>query len=81
MSDPLSDEWLVEEEGDDLQDDLCDHEEADIDIFTGRLSCTCGYSKWLSSDELEEEITMQARLYEEYHALCEKEETYERERR
>lgn len=58
---------------DGCDDDPCDHEHADIDLLTGIMSCSCGYSKWLTSEELEEECRLQAIAYEEYHRLCEAE--------
>ena len=30
----------------------CDHENANIDILEGRLLCHCGYSRYLSGEEL-----------------------------
>lgn len=52
--------------------DQCDHEDADIDILTGRMACRCGFSKWLSAEELAREMKLQAELYEEYNVEMEK---------
>ncbi len=39
--------------GDDTND--CDHENADVDLLVGRLTCSCGYTKWLTTEELQRE--------------------------
>lgn len=65
MSDIWEDDY--EYEPDDSPND-CDHVEADVDILTGILSCACGYSTWLTTEELRREIALQAEMYEAYAA-------------
>lgn len=36
----------------DEDEDDCDHLDADEDVLTGILTCSCGYRKWLTSDEV-----------------------------
>ena len=62
------DDWLYDDDYYDARD--CDHIDADIDILTGLLSCHCGYSRWLSGEELRREIEIQAECYEAYAAEC-----------
>jgi hypothetical protein len=64
-----------EDEWDDDRDpdrDECDHENADVDILTGRMLCfSCGYSKWLTGDEIAREAELQAEMMEAYYRECE----------
>lgn len=58
---------------DDENYEPCDHESADIDMLTGRMSCHCGFSKWLTSEEFQTELKLQAMAQEEWDRLCEQE--------
>lgn len=44
------------EDDEDPSGDECDHDDADFDILDGRLTCTCGYSRHLSTEEIDAEI-------------------------
>ena len=49
--------------------DLCDHDEEDFDILTGRVTCfRCGNSRWLSSEEFQVRAKQEAEFYEAYYA-------------
>jgi hypothetical protein len=49
------------EDDDDLPDDLCDHEDEDIDILTGRGICpSCGNVRWLTSEQFKRRLALQA---------------------
>jgi hypothetical protein len=53
------------------EEDDCDHMDAEIDILTGIMSCRCGYTKWLTAEELRREAELQAELMEAYYRECE----------
>jgi hypothetical protein len=59
-------DWDDEDEPYDQEDD-CIHEDADIDILTGHMLCHCGYSRWLTAEELQREAELQAELMEAYY--------------
>jgi hypothetical protein len=42
----------------------CDHEQADIDILTGRAMCSCGYSWWMTREEIHREAEFLAEYME-----------------
>lgn len=65
---------IDDQDDDDFYDEQCDHENADIDMLRGRISCHCGYSKWMTSEEFKEELRLQAKANEEWDALCRQEE-------
>ena len=72
-----ADDWDDDDRDPDDYYDLageCDHTEADIDAITGRLSCSCGYTRWLSGDEIRREAQLQAEMMEAYYQQCEDEE-------
>jgi len=49
---------------DDYEDDVCDHDDRDVDILTGRANCwRCGESWWLSDTELKRELKLQADMW------------------
>lgn len=53
------------------EDSGCDHEDADLDMLTGRVVCSCGFTKWLSNAEFVKEQEFRAKaeaLYEAYLA-------------
>ncbi len=60
------DYWSDEQDVyDDIPDD-CWHEEADIDILTGRALCpVCGHAWWASDEEIEAQATYE-REYAEH---------------
>lgn len=58
-------------------DELCDHEDAELDILTGCETCGCGWSRWLSSEEYKSRVEFEAKAYDEF---CSEAEKYERER-
>jgi hypothetical protein len=52
--------------------DPCDHDQYDVDILTGRAHChRCGEAWWLTSDQLKEELKIQAEMYESHAAEME----------
>jgi len=66
--DRLGQEWEDETEwdGNEKYDRSldCVHEQADIDILTGRAVCSCGYSWLLSAKEIQQEADFQAAYFE-----------------
>lgn len=46
--------------------DPCDHEDAEIDILTGLETCHCGWSRYLTSEELKKRAEIEAEAYELY---------------
>src|SRR5438046_2764455 len=48
----------------DRADYECDHEHADIDILSGHAACPCGYTWWLSADEIAAELRFMAEYAE-----------------
>lgn len=70
---PHDDDWDDDPDAYDAALD-CDHEDADIDILTGRLSCRCGYTEWLSTERLTREAQLQADLAEAWQRECETDE-------
>jgi hypothetical protein len=34
----------------------CDHDDADFDILDGRMTCHCGYSRYLTGEEIDAEL-------------------------
>ena len=53
--------------------DDCDHTAAEIDCLIGRMTCHCGYSKWLTTEELRRELTFQAAMYEAHERYIQEE--------
>jgi hypothetical protein len=62
-----SDEW--DEDYDPLYE--CEHENATFDILTGELSCSCGYRRYLLSDEFKREAQREAEMMDAYYRECE----------
>ena len=62
MSDP--EDW----ENGEWREDQCEHEHATVDILTGELTCSCGYFRYLSGDEIRREAELQAEMMEAYSA-------------
>jgi hypothetical protein len=55
------------------EDDIdydCLHEEAEVDLLTGEMTCRCGYHRFLSGDELRREAELQAEMMEAYYREC-----------
>ena len=50
----------------DSEPDECEHEHAEYDVIEGWMSCSCGYHRWLSGDEIRREAQFQAELMEAY---------------
>ena len=45
----------------------CEHEYSELDILTGRESCSCGWSRWLSSEEYAARVKFEAEAYDEFY--------------
>lgn len=67
-SQSTGDEWDDERDPD---FDECEHEHATVDILTGEMSCSCGYHRYLSGDEIRREAEIQAEMMEAYYRECE----------
>lgn len=50
----------------------CEHENAEYDILEGEMSCSCGYHRWLSGDEIRREAQFQTKLMEAYYTECDR---------
>ncbi len=65
MSEQSKDGWQDEDdfyEG--YDEDVCDHDDHDVDILTGRANCwRCGEAWWLTDAELKREIELQAQMW------------------
>lgn len=61
---------------DDFDEDTCDHEDVDFDVLTGHESCSCGWSRWLTSEEYQRRAKVESELHENFRLHVEK---YERE--
>ena len=57
---------------DDFPDDEepCDHEHADFDILIGRESCSCGWSRYLTTEEYQRRSELEAQAQAEWDAFC-----------
>ena len=44
------------EDGEEYEPSECDHDDADFDILDGRLTCSCGYSRYLTTEEIDAKI-------------------------
>jgi hypothetical protein len=64
------DDWDEEDDTYDHTAD-CDHMDADVDVLTGHMLCHCGYSRWLTGEEIKREAELQAELTEAYYRECE----------
>ncbi len=76
---------MTDEESEDWHDydpydpaDECNHAEADIDLFTGRLSCRCGLRRAATAQEIAAEAQWQADYARQEHEAAM---AYEREQR
>lgn len=72
LPDPPLDEY------DDRDDDVCDHEDYEVDILTGRAHCwVCGERWWQTSEELKRSLEAQA-TYDELNDAWSRGEDVER---
>lgn len=76
--DPNDTAYYDDDDDDDYDAErYCEHEDYDIDVCTGRASCNCCDHRWyLTSEEIDAELTRQANYYED----CERWERQERRR-
>jgi hypothetical protein len=67
----MTPDWDDAEDWDDDRNpdlDDCIHEDADVDILTGEMTChRCGFHKYLTGDEIRREAEIQAEMMEAYH--------------
>lgn len=64
MSIPGYDRWKLRSDRDDGPQDECCHEEAEIDILTGRSHCcVCGETWWVSDAEINRHYELMRRPY------------------
>jgi hypothetical protein len=57
---------------DDGANDECLHEDADIDLLIGRMSCRCGHTAWLSPAQYKRELQYQTEQMQAYYEECER---------
>lgn len=56
---------------DSYPDDECEHLDADFDVLTGREECSCGWARWLTTEECLIRAKEESERYDVYHAEME----------